>query len=135
MLGQILYYGSNVEIIVIAVIILVYLSPLIVGSLVMGFQKKVKSTHSESKLNKPIFVGYSWTYFFFGFFVPIFRGEIVVGLLHAILSFITFGLFWLVMSFLYNRQYSERLIGAGWQLSDTEERNQMVRLKLRISDQ
>tara|TARA_B100001113_G_scaffold145470_1_gene119194 strand:+ start:3326 stop:3667 length:342 start_codon:yes stop_codon:yes gene_type:complete len=113
----------------------VYLSPLIIGSLFMGFQKKVKSTHPESKLNKPIFVGYSWTYFFFGFFVPIFRGEIVVGLLHAILSFITFGLFWLIMSFLYNRQYSERLIASGWQLSDTEERNQMVRLKLRISDQ
>ena len=130
-----LYYATNVEIIVISVIILVYLSPLIIGSLFMGFQKKVKSIHPESKLNKPIFVGYSWTYFFFGFFVPIFRGEIVVGLLHAILSFITFGLFWLVMSFLYNRQYSERLIGAGWQLSDTEERNQLARLKLRISDQ
>ena len=130
-----MYYASNVEIIVIAVIILVYLSPLIIGSLFMGFQKKVKSIQPESKLNKPIFVGYSWTYFFFGFFVPIFRGEIVVGLLHAILSFITFGLFWLVMSFLYNRQYSERLIASGWQLSDTEERNQIVRLKLRISDQ
>ena len=130
-----MYYGSNLEIIVIAFIILVYLSPLIIGSLFMGFQKKVKSIHPESKLNKPIFVGYSWTYFFFGFFVPIFRGEIVVGLLHAILSFITFGLFWLVMSFLYNRQYSERLIGAGWQLSDTEERNQLAKLKLRISGQ
>ena len=134
-----MYYASNVEIIeiiiAILIIILVYLSPLIIGSLFMGFQKKVQSTHPESKLNKPIFVGYSWTYFFFGFFVPIFRGEIVVGLLHAILSFITFGLFWLIMSFLYNRQYSERLIASGWQLSDTEERNQMVRLKLKISDQ
>ena len=130
-----MYYGSNLEIIVIAVIILVYLSPLIIGSLFMGFQKKVKSIHPESKLNKPIFVGYSWTYFFFGFFVPIFRGEIVVGLLHAILSFITFGLFWLVMSFLYNRQYSERIISAGWQLSDTKELNQMVRFKLRIFDE
>ena len=130
-----MYYGSNVEIIVIGVIILIYLSPLIIGSLFMGVQKKVKSIHPESKLCKPIFVGYSWTYFFFGFFVPIFRGEIVVGLLHAILSFITFGLFWLVMSFLYNRQYSERIISAGWQLSDTEELNQIVRLKLRIFDQ
>ena len=130
-----MYYGSNVEIIVIAVVIFVYLSPLIIGSLVMGFQKKVKSIHPESKLNKSIFVGYSWTYFFFGFFVPIFRGEIVVGLLHAILSFITFGLFWLIMSFLYNRQYSERLIASGWQLSDTEERNQLAKLKLRISGQ
>ena len=62
-----MYYASNVEIIVISVIILVYLSPLIIGSLFMGFQKKVKSTHPESKLNKPIFVGHSWTYFFFGF--------------------------------------------------------------------
>ena len=130
-----MYYASNVEIILISVIILAYLSPLIIGSLFMGFQKKVESIHPESKLNKPIFVGYSWTYFFFGFFVPIFRGEIVVGLLHAILSFITFGLFWLVMSFLYNRQYSERIISAGWQLSDTEELNQIVRLKLRIFDQ
>lgn len=59
-------------------IILVIFSPLIIGSMVLGWQKKIKVKHNESGILKNCFVGYSWTYFFFGFFVPIFRGEISV---------------------------------------------------------
>ena len=60
-------------------IILVIFSPLIIGSMVLGWQKKINVKHNESGILKNCFVGYSWTYFFFGFFVPIFRGEISIA--------------------------------------------------------
>ena len=45
----------------------------IIGNIFLGWQKKIKVKHNESGIQKNCFVGYSWTYFLFGFFVPIFR--------------------------------------------------------------
>lgn len=112
--------------------IILFLAPLILGCILMGAQKKIELIHSSSGLKKRGFVGYSWTYFFFGFFVPIFRGEIGIGALHLILSFVTFGIFQLIMPFLYNKQYSTRLLVNGWTLNDTEEINKFAQKKLNI---
>ena len=35
--------------------------------------------HNESGMMKTGLHGFSWTYLFFGWFVPLFRGELVVG--------------------------------------------------------
>ena len=116
------------------VIILIFFSPLILGLIFMGAQKKINLRHTNSSLNKPGFVGYCWTYFFFSFFVPIFRGEILIGVLHLIFSVVTFGLFQLVIPFLYNKQFTSRMLTSGWELSDTEENMQLARLKLGIGN-
>ena len=116
------------------VIILIFFSPLILGLIFMGVQKKINLKHTNSSLNKPGFVGYCWTYFFFSFFVPIFRGEILIGVLHLIFSVVTFGLFQLVIPFLYNKQFTSRMLTSGWELSDTEENMQVARLKLGIGN-
>ena len=71
--------------------------------------------------------------FFLWFFVPIFRGEISIGVFHLIFSIITFGLFQLVMPFLYNKQSSIRLLTNGWELNDTEENNTLARVRIGIS--
>ena len=115
-------------------IILIFFSPLILGLIFMGAQKKINLRHTNSSLNKPGFVGYCWTYFFFSFFVPIFRGEILIGVLHLIFSLVTFGLFQLVIPFLYNKQFTSRMLTSGWELSDTEENMQIARLKLGIGN-
>ncbi len=120
--------------IVFLVIILIFFSPLILGLIFMGAQKKINLKHTNSSLNKPGFVGYCWTYFFFSFFVPIFRGEILIGVLHLIFSVVTFGLFQLVIPFLYNKQFTSRMLTSGWELSDTEENMQIARLKLGIGN-
>ena len=120
--------------IVLLVIILIFFSPLILGLIFMGAQKKINLKHTNSSLNKPGFVGYCWTYFFFSFFVPIFRGEILIGVLHLIFSVVTFGLFQLVIPFLYNKQFTSRMLTSGWELSDTEENMQIARLKLGIGN-
>ena len=100
----------------------------------MGPQKKINLKHTNSSLNKPGYIGYCWTYFFFSFFVPIFRGEILIGVLHLIFSIVTFGIFQLVIPFLYNKQFTSRMLTSGWELSDTEENMQAARLKLGIGN-
>ena len=113
-------------------IILVIFLPLIIGSMVLGWQKKINVKHNESGIQKNCFVGYSWTYFFFGFFVPIFRGEISIGVFHLIFSLVTFGIFQLIMPFLYNKQYSTRLLNNSWSLNDSEENNSIARQKIEL---
>ena len=115
------------------IIILVIFSPLIVGSIFLGWQKKIKVRHNESGIEKNCFVGYSWTYFLFGFFVPIFRGEISIGVFHLIFSLVTFGIFQLIMPFLYNKQSSIRLLNNSWSLNDIDENNEIARKKIGIS--
>ena len=123
----------NAEFLLLIVLTLFVLSPLIIGSLVLGWQKKIRVKHSESGIQKNCFVGYSWTYFVFGFFVPIFRGEISIGIFHLIFSVVTFGIFQLIMPFLYNKQYSIRLLNDSWNLDDSEENNAIARYKIGIS--
>ena len=120
--------------IIFLIIILIFFSPLILGLIFMGAQKKINLKHTNSGLNKPGYVGYCWTYFFFSFFVPIFRGEILIGVLHLIFSVVIFGLFQLVIPFLYNKQFTSRMLTSGWELSDTEENMQVARLKLGIGN-
>ena len=116
------------------IIFLLFLSPLILGLIFMGPQKGVNLKHSNSGVNKSGYTGYCWTYFFFGFFVPIFRGEILIGVLHIIFSIVTLGLFQLIIPFLYNKQYTTRLLTNGWELNDTEANNQRARLKIGIGN-
>ena len=121
------------QITLLIILTLFVLSPLIIGSFVLGWQKKIIVKHSESGIQKNCFVGYSWTYFFFGFFVPIFRGEISIGIFHLIFSLLTFGIFQLIMPFLYNKQYSIRLLNNKWKLDDSEKNNAIARYKIGIS--
>jgi len=89
--------------------------------------------HKESGMMKTGLYGFSFTYLFFGFFVPLFRGELVVGALHFIFTVITFGLWWIILCFLYNKQYMTRMLTAGWELAGTEEENQKARAALGMS--
>ena len=117
----------------ILIFLLLIFLPLILGSIFLGWQKGIRVIHKQSGIERKCFVGYSWTYFFFGFFVPIFRGEITIGIFHLIFSIVTFGLFQLVMPFLYNKQASVRLLVNGWELNDTEENNLFASAKIGIS--
>jgi hypothetical protein len=115
-------------------IVLVIFSPIIIGLAFMGLQKKVLLRHSQSGLTKTGYVGWSWTYFFFGWFVPIIRGEIGIGLLHLVLTAVTFGLFQWIMSLIYNKQYMTRLLLSGWQLDQSDANYQLAVKKLGITD-
>ena len=121
-----------IELIQILILISFVFSPLIIGTIFLGWQKKIKVKHNESGIQKNCFVGYCWTYFFFGFFVPIFRGEIAIGVFHLIFSLVTFGIFQLIMPFLYNKQYSSRLLNNSWLLNDSEKNISIAKQKIGI---
>lgn len=56
------------------------------------------------------YVGFSWTVFFFGFFVPLFRGDWKWFLIMFFIGVPTFGLVNLAFCFLYNGIYTRSLL-------------------------
>lgn len=76
-------------------------------------------------------IGFSWTMFFFGFFVPLFRGDwkwlVIVLLLDLVVGVPTLGFgLWipnLVLSFLYNKFYVQDLVSAGFKPSDNASKD------------
>ncbi len=83
----------------------------------------VAMKNPQNGLIRKGFYGYSWTYLFFGWFVPLFRGELGVAALHLLFSVVTLGIWQIVVSFLYNKQYTSRLISSGFKFSDRPEVN------------
>ena len=89
--------------------------------------------HPESGITKDGYYGFSWTYLIFGWFVPLFRGELGVGALHLLFTFVTFGLWQLILCFLYNKQYMTRMLTNGWELAGNENENLKARAALEMS--
>ena len=79
------------------------------------------------------FYGFSWTYLFFGWFVPLFRSELGVGALHLLFTFVTLGLWQFIFCFLYNKQYMTRMLTSDWELAGTEGENLKARAALGLS--
>lgn len=87
--------------------------------------------HPASGMIRKGYFGFSWTYLFFGWWVPLIRGEVGIALIHLIFTAITFGVWQLIVAFLYNKQYMTRmLVEKGFVLADSESKNTMARLKL-----
>ena len=116
----------------IGALVFVVLSPLILGLLLIGLQKKVRIIHSVSGIAKNGYVGYSWTYLLFGWFVPVVRGELGVGVLHLVITLVSFGLSQLIFPFLYNRQYMNRMLTNGWVLDIADPNHDLARVKLNM---
>ena len=95
--------------------------------------KRVALIHPQTGLMKSGFYGFSWTFLFFGWFVPLFRGELMIALLHFTITVITIGLWQIIFAFLYNKQYTTRLLEKGYVLNDTEEVNEEARQRLGIA--
>ena len=74
---------------------------------------------------KPVKLGFSWTMLFFGCFVPLFRGDVKWAILSFILAFVTFGISWLVLPFIYNKIYIKEMFEKGWIPSDTTSKDLM----------
>ena len=88
--------------------------------------------HSQSGLTRKGYFGFSWTYLFFGWFVPIFRGELGIAALHLLFTIVTFGWWQLIVCFLYNKQYMTRMLTNGWVLADSPDRNAEAAMRLGV---
>lgn len=54
--------------------------------------QRVAIIHPQTGLMKSGFYGFSWTFLFFGWFVPVFREVLLVELLHLAITVVTFGI-------------------------------------------
>jgi len=119
---------------ILGIVVFIVIAPILFGIAIMGYQTKIALQHEQSRIVKNGYVGYSLTYLVFGWIVPIVRGEILIGVLHLAITFISFGLFQLIMPYLYNKQYTTRMLTNGWILADSREMNQYARSKLNIAN-
>lgn len=95
---------------------------------------KILMKHPKSGVMKKGYYGYSWTYLFFGFWVPLIRGELGVAALHILFAIITMGLWNIVMSFMYNKQYMTRmLVDKGYVLAGAPSENEYAAMRLGIA--
>jgi len=115
------------------VVFLLVFGPALLGIFVFK-QRPIMLKHKDSGIRKTARLGWSWTYYYFGFLVPVFRGEILIGVLHLVITVFTFGLFQIIWSFLYNKQHATRLLTTGWVLADTSEVEMFAKNKLGIID-
>lgn len=84
---------------------------------------------SDAGLTKVGYVGFSWTLLFFGFFVPLSRGDFVWFILYLIL-YCCGGC--IVLPFMYNKIYTKGLIANGYKLSGTDAEIAMNKAALGI---
>ena len=96
--------------------------------------KKIALIHPQTGVMKSGFYGFSWTFLFFGWFVPLFRGELLIALMHFVIIILTAFLWQFIFAFLYNKQYTTRLLEKRYVLNDTEEVNEEARQKLGIAN-
>lgn len=63
-------------------------------------------------------VGFSWTTLFFGFLVPLFRGDWVWFIIMLLIGMLSLGVINFILCFLYNKIYVTKLIENGWVPAD-----------------
>lgn len=63
---------------------------------------------------KRVPLGFSWTTFFFGGWVPLIRQDWLIGFILLIVGVITYGIAGIVMSFFYNKIYAKSLFDKGY---------------------
>lgn len=90
----------------------------------------VTMKNPQNGLIKNGFFGFSWTYLFFGWLVPLFRGELGIAALHCLFTVLTAGIWQIVFCFLYNRQYTSRLIADGFRFADRPEQNRSAAIAI-----
>lgn len=91
---------------------------------------KVRMRHPKTGIVKDGFFGFSWTYFFFGFFVPLLRGHYAMAGIHFVIgiaSGLMLGIPQIILAFFFNKFYTLRLIEDGYEFDDEENLVQTAR--------
>lgn len=92
---------------------------------------KVTMKHKDTGIMKDGYFGFSWTTLLFGFFPALFRSDFITFLggfiITLILGLATYGIAWLVIgiiwAFMYNKNYTRKLLEQGYIFADSEYKN------------
>lgn len=93
---------------------------------------RVRMKNPYTGQRKSGYFGFSWTYLFFGWLVPLLRGELSIAALHLLFTIVTLGLWQPIVCFVYNSQYTNRKILEGYRFADVPEGNAAAAKKLGI---
>jgi hypothetical protein len=77
-------------------------------------------------MTKQVKAGFSWTFFFFGIWVPLFRGDFKNLFRIWGLSIITIGVYYFIACFTYNKTYIQGLLEKGYQPHDDKTRAYLI---------
>lgn len=81
---------------------------------------KVLITLGDTGIVKAVPTGFSWTSFFFGALVPMFRGDLVVAFVAVLACIVTGGIaapfVWIYLACAYNERYLLSMLEKGWKI-------------------
>jgi len=84
---------------------------------------RIPMINRKTGITKDGFIGFSWTYLFFGFLVPLIRGHYPMAGIHFLISltnYFTLGIVGLVLAFFFNKFYTLRLVEEGYDFAEPE---------------
>ena len=101
----------------------------------------IRMKHKQTGIIKQGYYGFSWTSLFFGGFPALIRGDILYGViaiaLGVVLGVASMGILayaaWLIWAFIYNKNYTQRLLQSGFEFDDEPERVAEARAALGIA--
>jgi len=83
----------------------------------------IRLKQKNSGLIKEVPLGFSWTTLLFGPFVPLVRGDLKWCIIFLIAAFLSSGLSWVVVPFIYNKIYIKELLQKGFIAADEYSSN------------
>lgn len=86
----------------------------------------VKLKQESTGLVKDCKLGFSWTTFFFGFWVCVFRQDWKHMIIQIVAAMLTFGFSWLVFPFICNKMYVRTLLEKGYTPVSATDRDILV---------
>lgn len=108
-------------------ILLLILSPMIIGIIMHYKQKKVTLKNEKTGILKEVPVGYSWITLAVGFFLPIFRGDLKWFLFYFLTGIFTYGIGPWILAFFYNKNYIQNLLGQEYVPADSTSKELLIK--------
>jgi len=100
----------------------------------MGIYAQVKrmviTLKHTSGVTKRVKLGFSWTFFFFGLWVPLFRADFKNFFRIWGLGIVTIGIYYLVSCWTYNKIHTKDLLEKGYQPIDEQTRQVLVQRQI-----
>lgn len=88
---------------------------------------------NKTGLLKNCQLGFSWTTLFFGFFVPLFRGDIIFASI-MLISTLIIPFLWIIFPFIYNKCYIKSLLEKGYYPADKTSKKILIEHNIIINN-
>jgi hypothetical protein len=95
--------------------------------------QEITLRHPGTGLTKKGFFGFSWTMLLFGGFVPLIRGNMAMAAVAFALQIFTLFVGTTIWAFFFNKQYTTKLIEAGYEVIGEPKAVQIAKERLGIS--